>query len=169
VLAADALSVARLLAAPAFASALERPGWTALGLFAFAAASDFADGRVARRAGRPSGHGAVLDNVADVAFVLGGAVQGARLDLLSWTVPAAIGGSVAAYALASLPASTAARSPRLARSRIGHAAGVVNFALAGLLAGAVATPGSMWPLLLSAAGVLTTVVNVAAVVCRLIS
>ena len=46
---ADGLSLARLLAAPLFAASLAAGGWLSLGLFVLAAASDFADGRLARR------------------------------------------------------------------------------------------------------------------------
>ena len=77
--AADALGVARLAAAaafpPALARAADRPdgGSTPLLLFLVAAATDFFDGRVARRSGEASRHGAMLDIGADVAFVLGAA------------------------------------------------------------------------------------------------
>ena len=158
---ADVLSTFRLVAAPVFAIALGWGGWTALGIFAAAAATDFMDGRVARRAGRASARGAVLDNVGDVVFVLAGTIQAARLELLAPIVPISIAVSVGAYAIASF------RRAALARSRLGHAAGIANWAACGLAAGAVATAWDGWPSLLDGASVATATLNVAAVAARL--
>ena len=133
--AADALGVARLAAAaafpPALARAADRPdgGSTPLLLFLVAAATDFFDGRVARRSGKASRHGALLDIGADVAFVLGAATSGAA---------------------------------------VGHAAGVGNYALAGLLAGVVALPRSGAARALDLASLLVIALNLAAVLDRLV-
>ncbi len=69
------LTVARLIAAPAFALvyvALPRPlaDWVALVLFVAAALTDYADGWLARRWGQVSGLGRMLDPVADKAMVV---------------------------------------------------------------------------------------------------
>src|SRR5512145_2187196 len=92
--AADVLGVVRLLLALAFPAVLARAlGGAApalpLALFTLAAASDFFDGILARRAGRPTRHGAVLDTVADVAFVLAATGAAAALGLVPTAVPAA--------------------------------------------------------------------------------
>ena len=105
---------------------------------------DFLDGRIARAAapGRRA-HGAVLDNVADIAFVLAATGAGAALGLVPWAAPLAIARRrSAAYALASVRRTRAAAAP--ARSRSGTRRGVANYALAGLVAGAVALPGAAW-------------------------
>jgi len=164
---ADALGVVRIAAAAAFPSALARTvdaprgGSIPLLLFLVAAATDFFDGRLARRTGTTSRHGAVLDIAADVAFVLAASTSGAVLGLVPWTTPVAIAAAAGSYGLAS------ARAGRLAYSATGHAAGVGNYALAGALSGAVAFPGSGLIRTLGAVSLLVTVVNLAAVIGRL--
>jgi len=165
---ADALGVVRIAAAAAFPPALARTvdvpggGSTPLLLVLVAAATDFFDGRLARRAGTTSRHGAVLDIAADVAFVLGAATSGAVLDLVPWVTPVAIAAAAGSYGLAS------ARAGRLAYSPMGHAAGVGNYVLAGALAGAVAFPGSGLAGTLGVVSFLVTAVNLAAVVGRFV-
>jgi phosphatidylglycerophosphate synthase len=169
---ADALGVARLLAAAAFPGALvaaladDGRRVVPLVLFMLAAATDFFDGIVARRTGGPTAHGAVLDNVADIAFVLAGTATAAAFGLVPIAVPAAIVVSVAAYALASLRRTRSAPALTLARSRVGHAAGVLNYALLGLVAIALAV-SARWDGVLRAASFVTVAMNVAAVLCRL--
>jgi phosphatidylglycerophosphate synthase len=160
--AADALGVVRLAAAAAFPGALSqsRP-WLPIGLFAVAAASDFLDGPVARRR-RPTRHGAVLDNLADIAFVLAATVTAAHLGLVPRAVPAAIAAAFATYALASLARGGRGGVVQLAHSTVGHAAGVLNYALAGLIAGAVAWPGAAWAPFLGVASLVVIAANLAA-------
>ncbi len=159
---ADGLSVGRLLLAAVLPWALVRGGWLAPLVFVVAAASDYADGPLARRGGRVSSYGGVLDNVADVAFVLAGTGTAAWLGLVSWTAPAAIACSSGSYALASRNLSRGAATPRLARSRLGHWAGVCNYACVGVVA-ARAIAG---PALVAVAGWLTAAVNVGAFASR---
>jgi hypothetical protein len=64
--------------------------------------------------------------------------------------------------------SRATGRPVRAYSAIGHAAGVGNYALAGLLAGSAALPGRLWPPLLAMAGPIVTALNLAAVASRLL-
>ena len=111
-------------------------------------------------------HGAVLDNVADIAFVLAGSGAGAALGLVPRAAPVAIAIAFTAYALASIDRSARERTWRIARSRLGHAAGVLNYGLAGLVAGAVALPGAVWHPALAVAGVAVAVVNLGAVLER---
>ncbi len=165
--AADALGVLRLGAAAvlpgALARAVEGRGrWVPALLFVVAAASDFLDGRLARRGRGPTRHGAVLDNLADIAFVLAGTVSGAMLGLVPGVVPLAIVVAFAAYAATSL------RGGHVARSAAGHAAGILNFALVGLITGAVALPGGVWAPVLAVAAALVVGVNLAAVLGRLV-
>src|SRR2546425_15616 len=159
---ADALSVARLAAAVALPAALarsiDRPGgaWLPLGLWSVGVATDLLDGPLARRLGGATRHGALLDNAADVTFVLGAASTGAALGLLPWRVPGAIAVAFGAYVIAS-----AARPGEAARAytRIGHAAGVCNYLLAGLLAAVVVRPGRAWGPVLDAAGLVVLLIN----------
>ena len=165
--AADALGVVRLAAALVLPGSLARAGqgearWLPVLLFAVAAATDFFDGIVARRGRGATRHGAVLDNLADVVFVLAGTIAAARAGLVTPAAPLAIGGAVAAYAVASL------RGGAMARSAVGHAAGVLNYALVGLVAGAVALPARGWAIVLAAGGWIVVAVNLTAVLERVV-
>ena len=173
-LAADALGLLRLGAAVAMpreiaaATGAAHASWAPLCLFAIAATSDFLDGRLARATSRPTAHGALLDTVADVSFVLAATGSGAAVGLVPWAAPLAIVAAVASYALASLRRSTEVGSWRLARNRIGHAAGVANYALAGLIAGALALPHPVWDAVLRVASLSVVALNVAAVIARVV-
>ena len=171
---ADALGVVRLAAAAAFPGTLARaladggPSMLPIVLFVVAAGSDFFDGILARRAGRPTRYGAILDTVADVAFVLAGTGAGAALGLVPTAVPAAIALSVGAYAVASAATTSRDGELRLARSRTGHLGGVCNYALVGFLAGDVLLPGPAWRWILAAGSIVVVGVNLAAVLGRLV-
>ena len=163
---ADVLSGMRLLLAAAMPWLLPRGGVWPLVVWSLAALSDYVDGPIARRRGATSLRGAVLDNVADVAFVLVGLGTAGALGLIPWAVPASIGLSAGAYAAASLRRSPS--GAQLARSRLGHWAGVFNYACLGLVTGAVAWPSAAWPAVLTAASAVTAGANLAAVVLRLV-
>ena len=165
---ADALTLGRLLTALIFPWSVVRGGCFPLALFALAAASDFIDGRLARRARIPTRHGAVLDTLADVAFVLAGTVSGSVVGLTTWAVPASIVLSAGSYALASVRLTAGAPHPELARSTVGHAAGVCNYVCVGVVTGALALPGPIWPGILTTVAFGTVLVNVAAVTLRLL-
>jgi phosphatidylglycerophosphate synthase len=165
--AADALGIARLLAAVLFPGALAAGGWLPLVLFGVAAATDFFDGVVARRGRGPTAHGAVLDNVADIAFVMAANGTAAVLHMVPWAVPLAIASSFGVYVLASATSTATHGTVRMARSSVGHAAGVLNYALAGLVAGAVALPGDAWGLVLAAGSAVVIAVNLTAIMQRL--
>jgi phosphatidylglycerophosphate synthase len=162
---ADLLSALRLLLAFVFPALLAYRSPLALTVWAIAALSDFADGRIARRRGS-SPRGAVLDVVADVAFVLGGLTGAAALGIVPVATPVAVGGAVAAYALASARLTAGGSALRLARSRVGHWAGIANWACVGLVAGSVASPGGAWTTIVPLASWATAALNVAAVVTR---
>ena len=172
--AADALGLLRLGAAVAMpheiaaAAASASGDWGPVCLFAIAATTDFLDGRLARATARPTAHGALLDTVADVSFVLAATGSGAAIGLVPWAAPLAIVAAVVSYALASLRRSTRAGAWRLSRSRIGHAGGVANYALAGLVTGALALPHPAWATILRVASLGVVALNVAAVVARLV-
>src|SRR5262249_58670559 len=94
-LVAAAFGLLRLTAAALLPQALldafadPHGGALPVALFAVAAAPDFLDGPVARR-GTPTRHGAVLDNVADVAFVLAGTAPAAWAGRLAALGPLAV-------------------------------------------------------------------------------
>jgi phosphatidylglycerophosphate synthase len=162
-LAADLLGCLRLALAIAFPAAIARGGWSAVLVFTAAAVSDYADGPLARRGGRPSAYGTLLDNVADIAFVLVGTTTAAASGAIGWIVPAAIACSATAYAVASLTRTCTTGTPVRAYSAIGHAAGVCNYALVGLYAGSVALPGDLWTPTLAVGAAVVVALNLGAV------
>lgn len=102
-------------------------------LFAAIAASDIADGRLARRLGTASPVGRVLDHAADIAFLLAAWGAYVAIGAAPWWVPAAIAASFAVYVADSLRRSAA--RPRLLASRAGHLGGIANYVLIGVLIG----------------------------------
>jgi phosphatidylglycerophosphate synthase len=161
---ADVLSGVRLLLAAAMPWLLPRGGLLPLAAWCLAAVSDYVDGPIARWQGATSLRGAVLDNVADIAFVMVGLTTAVTLEMIPWLVPASIGLSAGSYASASMRSS--ATDSTLARSRLGHWAGVLNYVCLGLVTGAVAWPGRGWSPVLTVASVVTAGTNLAAVATR---
>ncbi|HEY2772965.1 MAG TPA: CDP-alcohol phosphatidyltransferase family protein [Candidatus Binatia bacterium] len=145
-------------------------------LVAAACASDWLDGRIARRLGLETATGRILDNLCDFAFLLCMFAFFARVGL--WSPPVwgrlvrqwAGANRLPAYALLTsfgiyfvrLMADLArGREPR--RTSRGHAAGIANYGL--VLAGAAQMlPGvDLGPWLLEAAMVVVAIMNFAAV------
>ncbi len=83
----NALSVLRLLGVPAFLWLIlaHRDGW-ALGVLIVAGASDYADGKIARRFGLTSRLGALLDPAADRLYILAALLGLAWRAILPWWV-----------------------------------------------------------------------------------
>jgi phosphatidylserine synthase len=136
--AANLISLSRLALAPVFAlavNAAERgaSGWTAAAVFALVIASDALDGRVARRLGSASPAGRAVDHGADIIFLLTALATYVRIGAAPWWVPAAVLGAFALYVVDwRWPP---AHSPRWNADRIGHAGGVANWVLVGVLVG----------------------------------
>ena len=105
-------------------------GWPAVGLFAVIAASDLADGHLARRFGAASMLGRVLDHGADIGFLLSALGTYVALGIAPWWVPAAIAAAFAVYVATSLRGGG---PPGLVGSRIGHLGGIANWVLVGVL------------------------------------
>jgi phosphatidylglycerophosphate synthase len=158
------------LAACAAALAGASPGIRILPLllFAVAALTDLLDGLVARRQATASGRGQLLDHTADVVFIGSSLLFFAGMGRLSWWVPLAVAASVAAYYRALWRDARAAADVRLARSALGHAAGVVNYMLVGLLAAGLTLPGAAPEWLVGATGWATAGINALAVLGRLL-
>ena len=136
--AANAVTTLRIALTPLFVWSVRRAedghsGWLAALLFAIVAASDFVDGRIARRFGAESRGGRALDHAADISFILAAFAAYAGLGLAPWWVPASIAAAFAVYVIDSLRRSAA--RPSLIGSRIGHWGGVCNYALIGVLIG----------------------------------
>jgi phosphatidylglycerophosphate synthase len=141
----NALSLARLAAAPALVTALllRAPDTAAL-LFAFAVASDLADGRLARRRGEASAWGGLLDHGADASFASLGLAALALHGVLPATLPLLVALAFAQYVVDS----RAHRGGELRGSRLGRWNGIAYFVLLGTVLGrdalGVGWPGDPW-------------------------
>lgn len=121
---ANALSVLRVLAAPALAASISLRAWHCASLlFALATASDLADGRVARRYGEASRLGRLLDHAADACFVVFGTAALAWRGLLPAALPVLIALAFAQYALDS----RAVGSGELRPNRLGRWNGIAYY------------------------------------------
>jgi cardiolipin synthase len=138
--AADVLTLLRVALAPLFAWMLLGCGDGSvgpLGVFTLAAASDFFDGRLARARGGGSSAGRMFDHGADALFLFPG------LFVLAWThrlpaaLPLAATAAFGGYLLDGWRNGNGAKTIELVPSRTGAAAGILNYAVAGLAAGAV--------------------------------
>jgi phosphatidylglycerophosphate synthase len=97
---ANALTFLRLAAAPALVVAIRADAaGVATAVFAFAVASDVADGIVARRFGEESGLGRLIDHAADAVFVTAGAATLAHARVLPALLPTLIAAAFLQYAL----------------------------------------------------------------------
>jgi cardiolipin synthase len=138
---ANALTLSRLAMAGAWIwlYGARDPGGGALAvaLAAAASATDFIDGRIARRLRSASAAGRWLDSVADVVFVLSALGCFAAAGAIPAYIPILIAISFSQYAIDSALIAPG-RGP--IRSRLGHYGGVINYALA--IALAVSLPGS---------------------------
>lgn len=90
-----------------------------------AAASDFLDGRLARRLKAESALGRWLDSCADVVFILVALGCEAGAGALPLYIPVLVAASFAQYALDSALLSVGPRAP--VRSPLGHWAGIINY------------------------------------------
>ena len=140
------LSVLRIALGPFYVLALEMSATLPLTIAVLAAASDFVDGRLARRLGSASRAGAVLDVVGDGVFVLAALAALASQGVLSRLLPIAVllalsGLALNAWRARRASADVVAAVPRVRgpADRAGHAAGIVNYAV--VIAGSVAVAG----------------------------
>lgn len=159
----DLLTGSRLVLGPLFVWTFPRSPDAAFGLALVAATTDFVDGRLARRLGAGSAHGAALDVTGDAVFVLSGLGTLAWVGVLSWALPVAAACSLLALAAAWRRLPSAVGRPRPLPDRLGHAAGILNYGAVLVGAGFVAFDV---PIGLQAASVLVALVNVAPIVLR---
>lgn len=135
--AANGITALRVAATPLFVLAVvERtrggPAWPAVALYAVAAASDFADGRVARRWSAESRSGRLLDHFADIGFLVAALTTYAAIGAAPALVPLSVATSFAVYVASSWIGASATRL-HLAGSRVGHLAGIANWVVTGIL------------------------------------
>lgn len=166
-----ALSLLRIALGPAYVLALEVSATLPLVLAVLAAASDFVDGRLARRLGATSSRGAVLDVVGDGVFVLCALAALAAGKQVSWLLPLATALALGGLALAvwrrraTAPASGPVRPRRGPADRAGHAAGIANYAV--VIAGSVVVAGWVSGAWLPPVSVAVAVLNLAPLFLRL--
>jgi phosphatidylglycerophosphate synthase len=138
-------------------------------IYAVAVATDVLDGWVARRSGTASSRGQLFDHATDVLFVGASLAFFAAGGMVSWWAPVAVLGAAATYAHALWRDGKAGGDTQRARSPVGHAAGVLNYALVGLLGADVAFAGVVPGWLLDAGAVTTIAANAVAACGRLAS
>jgi cardiolipin synthase (CMP-forming) len=142
---ANALTLVRLLLAPALAAAvLANAAGTAAVVFFIAVGTDLADGWVARRYGEQSPFGGFADHAADATFVVTGTAALARLDVLPTPLPWLIASAFIQYALDSRALSSSGLFP----SRLGRWNGIAYYVITAIPiardALALAWPGADW-------------------------
>ncbi len=126
---ANALTAARLLAAPLLALAIrEGAAGAAHALFWFAVATDLLDGRVARRYGEASAVGGLLDHATDATFVSIGLLAVAWSGQTPLLLPPLVALAFLQYTLDS----RALAGRPLRASRLGRWNGIAYFVLLGI-------------------------------------
>jgi len=168
------LSLLRLLLGPIFVLALEVSASLPFAIAVAAAASDFVDGRLARRLGTASRAGAFLDVLGDGVFVVSALAGLASVRVVAWLLPAAVALALGGLAVASLPTRVAVALPVAPRpsgrgpaDRAGHAAGIVNYGA--VLAGSAAIAGWIDGDWILPASVAVAVLNLSPLALRLVA
>lgn len=167
------LSLLRLALAPLYVLAMETSATLPLVIAVLAAASDFVDGRLARRLGSASRAGAVLDVLGDGVFVVSALAGLASVRIVTWLLPVAVVLALTGLAVASLRAAGSADGPpppprtRGPADRAGHAAGIVNYGA--VLAGSAALAGWIPGAWILPASVTVAVLNLSPLVLRFAS
>lgn len=126
---ANAITASRLGAAPLLGLAVlcDAP-LAAAAIFAWAVASDFADGAVARRRGESSALGGFLDHASDACFVACGLAALAAAGVLTPLLPILVALAFAQYALDSRVADGAP----LRASALGRWNGIAYYVMLGV-------------------------------------
>jgi phosphatidylglycerophosphate synthase len=123
---ADALTLLRLVLAPVLAVAIAHEAPVAASAVFFAAvATDMADGRLARRAGRVSPWGGLFDHAVDAIFCTVGTAALARAGALPAALPPLIAVAFLQYALDSRLLAARGLRP----SALGRANGIAYYAI----------------------------------------
>jgi phosphatidylglycerophosphate synthase len=163
--AADLCTLLRVLLAPLFAWTLavaEPPGIAPLLVCLMAMATDFADGRLARAGGSPGPRGRLFDHGADILFLLPGLAVLAGMDRVPIALPCAAAVAFALYGGDGWRRGGSLRTIDLAPSQSGKAAGIANYAVAVLAAGAFWIEGGRFDAMVYATALGAAALNVAA-------
>lgn len=139
---AHVLTSLRLVLTPLFLSAIaasaQHPNvWstgTVIGLFLVICASDYYDGPVARALGVSSDVGKVLDNLADITFLLVSLSYLVHCQAVPWWIPAAIALAFGQYTVDSWLLAGKGSTVTLVSNSIGHWAGILNYIFTGICA-----------------------------------
>lgn len=155
---AHLLTSVRLVLTPVFLFAIEasaqqpadiRSAGLVLGLFLLICASDYYDGPLARALGLSSDLGKVLDNLADITFLLVTLSYLVQRGAAPWWIPTAIALAFGQYTLDSWLLSGRGANTTLVSNPIGHWAGILNYLFTGVLALNTALQQRLLPVLLS--------------------
>jgi len=103
-------------------------------LFLMICASDYYDGPVARALGIDSDLGKVLDNLADITFLLVTLTYLVLVNVVPWWIPAAIALAFSQYTVDSWLLAGRRTDLILVSNPIGHWAGILNYIGTGVVA-----------------------------------
>jgi phosphatidylglycerophosphate synthase len=103
-------------------------------LFLLICASDYYDGPVARALGIDSDFGKVLDNLADITFLLITLTYLVRAKVVPWWIPATIALAFGQYTVDSWLLTGRQTDVVLVANPIGHWAGILNYIGTGVVA-----------------------------------
>ena len=139
---AHVLTSVRLILTPVFLLAIEcsmqQPSALRVGyvtaLFLIICASDYYDGPIARALSLSSDRGKILDNFADITFLLVTLTYLTYSGIVPWWIPCAVGCAFGQYALDSWWLSGRETQVTLVSNPIGHWAGVLNYIGTGVMA-----------------------------------
>lgn len=137
---AHVLTSTRLVLLPFFLLAIEAgrhesgliPAGVVTGLFLLICASDYYDGPLARAQGLDSDLGKVLDNLADITFLLVTLTYLVKCGVVPWWIPTAIALAFSQYSIDSWLLSKKSTNITLVSNPIGHWAGVLNYIFTGV-------------------------------------
>ena len=137
---AHVLTSARLVLLPVFLFSIEAgrqesglvPATVVTGLFLLICASGYFDGPIARAQGLDSDLGKVLDNLADITFLLVTLTYLVRCGVVPWWIPTAIALAFSQYSVDSWLLSKKRANIALVSNPIGHWAGVLNYIFTGV-------------------------------------
>ena len=139
---AHLLTSVRLVLTPVFLLVIEAgqhqptflKGLAVVVLFLMICASDYYDGPVARALGVDSDLGKVLDNLADITFLLVTLTYLVSANIVPWWIPAAVALAFGQYTVDSWLLAGRRTDLILVSNPIGHWAGILNYIGTGVMA-----------------------------------
>ncbi len=153
---AHLLTILRLVLTPVFLVAIEAgqrqptllKALAVVVLFLLICASDYYDGPVARALGLDSDLGKVLDNLADITFLLVTLTYLVHTGVVPWWIPTAIALAFGQYTVDSWFLAGRKTDVVLISNPIGHWAGILNYIGTGVVALHAALQQQLLPLLI---------------------